>query len=246
MTIVLQDRIPYDVSEPRALPGLQPLAMHDWLIADEAFGGQMAERERLLDGARDRVVALEDSALEAAGELLDLVLELAYPGEPDVVLRPDGKRVTPDRDDPLGSLGRLVQEDFCILQKRGSEHLLTGAVLCFPASWTLTEKFRRPLTAIHGPVHSYDAPMAKRVQRVFDGVQVGRPMWRFNALEYADPALFQPRRLSEPRVPLRPDEAGYLRSERQSILRLPRTRAVVFSIHTYVLSRQGVGRRLPE
>lgn len=246
MTIVLQDRIPYDVSAPRALPGLQPMALRDWLVADEAFAGQMAERERLLDTVRDRVVALQASAVEAAGELLDLVLELAYPDAQDSVLRPDGKRVTPDPGDPMGSLGRLVQEDFCILQKQGAEHVLTGAVLCFPASWTLAEKFRRPLIAIHDPVDNYDAQMARRVQRVFDGVQVGRPMWRFNALAYADPALFQPRSLAEPRTPLRPDEAGYLRSERQCILRLPRTGAVVFSIHTYVLSRQGVDRPLPE
>jgi len=31
--------------------------------------------------------------------------------------------------------------------------------------------------------------------------------------------------------------APYLRSERQSILRLPDTGAVVFSIHTYVVAR---------
>jgi hypothetical protein len=32
-------------------------------------------------------------------------------------------------------------------------------------------------------------------------------------------------------------EKTYLRSERQCLLRLPETRAVVFTIHTYVLLR---------
>jgi hypothetical protein len=32
-------------------------------------------------------------------------------------------------------------------------------------------------------------------------------------------------------------EYPYLRSERQCVLRLPKTRACVFSIHTYVLAR---------
>ena len=54
------------------------------------------------------------------------------------------------------------------------------------------------------------------------------------SLAYAEATLHQPR----PRA--RPAEGGdypYLRSERQCVLRLPETRACVFSIHTYVMAR---------
>jgi dimethylamine monooxygenase subunit A len=238
MEEILQDRVPYDVEVQPGLPGIRPLAMQDWLIRDEALAGQMALRDRLLRESRAAVVALEPSAAAAARELLDLVLGLAYPDSAAEVDRPDGVRVTIDRDDPLGTLGRLVQEDFCILQKQGDEHVLTGAVLCFPASWTLGEKFRRPLVAIHDPVAAYDSGIAARVQRLFDGVQPGRPLWRFNALHYADPALHQPRSVHEPRPTRSAADAPFLRSERQSILRLPQTRAVVFAIHTYVVKRR--------
>ena len=98
----------------------------------------------------------------------------------------------------------------------------------------------KPLLAIHVPVKDYDAGIARRVQRLFDGVQVGRPLWRFNALWYADPSLHQPRLERDPRPTSTPETQNYMRSELQSIYRLPETRAVVFSIHTTVMSRAEV------
>ncbi len=240
MSKILQHALPYDITAPRSLPGIQPMQLEDWLTTDDAFAGQMAARDHLLSKARNDVLAMDAMALPAAQELLDLVLGLAYEGADDQVTRADGVRVDIDRDDPLGTLGRLIQEDLCILQKIGDEHVLTGAVLCFPASWMLSEKFMAPLIGIHEPVDGYDASIAARVQRLFDGVQPGRPLWRFNALWYDDPELHQPRSASARRHEEEPDNAPYLRSERQCILRLPQTRAVIFSIHTFVLPRNAV------
>lgn len=238
MREILQQELPYDVAAVRPLPGIRPLDMADWLLRDEAFAAQMAERERLLAARREEVLALDPAARTAALELLDLVVAQAFPGAGDHVTRPDGVTVALDRTDPMGTLGRLAQEDFCILQKQGDEHVLTGAVLCFPASWTLREKFMRPLTTIHDPVDSYDQGMARRVQRLFDGVRVGQPLWRFNALWYVDPTLHQPRSVSDPRPRQTSGAAEFLRSERQTILRLPDSSAVVFAIHTFVVSRR--------
>lgn len=240
MTEILQKTIPYNPLVSASLPGIKPMDIADWLIRDDAFAGQMRERDQLLATRRDDVLALNKSAFDAANELLTLVLKLLYPNAEDAVLRPDGVRIPINRADPLATLGRLVQDDFCILQKSGDEHVLTGAVLCFPASWMLAEKFMQPLIGIHDPVDSYDADIAKRVQRLFDGVRVGRPMWRCNALWYADPALHQPRTAHNRRDECGAQEATYMRSERQCILRLPETQAVIFSIHTFVLRRQDV------
>ncbi len=156
------------------------------------------------------------------------------------VRRPDGVRVDIDRGDPLGVLARLVQEDLCLLQKTDDEHVLTGAVLCFPASWSLAEKFMRPLVAIHAPVASYDDNIARRVQRLFDGVKPERPLWRFNLLRYVDPTLHQPRSELARRNTDDNQDFKYFRSERQCVLRLPKTDAVVFSINTYVLKNSDV------
>ena len=169
MTTPLQKTLPYDPVAQRALPGIQPLPPEEWLITDEAYEGQMALRDTLLANHRDKVLALDESAREAALELLDLVLERAYPGAADSVTRPDGVTVPIDRDDPLGTIGRLIQEDVNILQKQGDEHVLTGGVMCFPASWTLSEKFMRPMVRIHKPATVYDENIAKRVQRLPGG-----------------------------------------------------------------------------
>jgi hypothetical protein len=245
MPAILQKTLPYNPLTQHRLPGVQPLDPEGWLATDEAYGGQMGERERLLDQRRADVLQLDSSAFAAAQELLELAAKDYDRDALGRVLRPDGSSVSLDWEDPLGSLGRIAQQDFCILQKPAgaAEHVLSGAVMCFPASWTLVEKFMQPLTGIHVPVDSYDAAIAARVQRLFDGVQVGRPLWRFNALWYQDPTLHQPRSQHAPREKGPDGLAPYIRSEKQMILRLPETRAVVFAIHTRVVTREDVMRQ---
>lgn len=240
MTPILQRRLPqmpWMQPATARLPGIQPVAPGDWLRLDEAFASQMAERDRLIREIPQAVHALRPEAEAAAQELLDLVLTalpaLGHVIKGDRVQRPDGVTVLLDRSAPLLTLGRLVQEDFCIHLASGPEHALMGAILCFPASWTLAEKIGRPLTGIHTPVEVYDDALAARVQRLFDAVRPEQPLWRANALLYEDPALYQPRREGERRP--RPQSRNYLRSERQCLVRLPKTRAVVFSIHTTVV-----------
>ena len=239
---IFQQGIPFDVAT-RALPGIRPAQPDDWLFADDAFAQQMAYRTQLIKTRRDVVHVMTDGARPAANELLDRAIDVfernpdrGYRVDEKLVIRPDGLSISIDQNDPLGTLCQLVQEDLCILEKQGDEHVLTGAVLCFPASWSLAEKFQRPLTRIHDPVPSYDDQIARRVQRLFDGVQVGRPLWRFNKLWYVRPDLHQPRSRTDPPRE-KPGETGprYFRSEKQVIFRLPQTQAVVFSIHTFVL-----------
>ena len=244
--MILQRSLPHTPwSDPRLsrLPGTQPLDFKDWLVVDDAYSAQMAERDRLIAEQPAAVCALDASAREAGEELLELVLG-DLDGRPefriaaDGVTRPDDVLVPLDRTAPMQTLGRLVQEDFCILQPGGEgEHILSGAILCFPSEWTLAEKFMRPLSRIHRPVAPYDANIAARVQRMFDAVPPGRVLWRANAHPYDDPSLFMPR----PEVPPRRRaqwSAPFVRSERQCILRLPEAGAIVFSIHTYVLRRE--------
>ena len=241
MTMILQTSLPYDPVR-RSLPGVGPLDMAEWLMVDEAFAAQMAERARLLHSRRDEVLAMRPEGQAGAEELLQFVLDwlashaTGYLIGAKEVQRPDGASIVLHRDDPLGTLCQLVQEDFCLLTRQGDEHVLSAAILCFPASWRLADKIGRPLSTIHDPVPEYDTEITRRVQRLFDGVRVGRPMWRYNVLDYADADLFQPdRRTAADREGVARAGTGYLRSERQCILRLPETGACVFSIHSFVL-----------
>lgn len=239
--MVLHDRLPFAPwadARTRRLPGILPVEPGDWLRVDEAFAGQMALRAALMADRPALVHALDPDAMPAALELLDRVLAdlpgLGYRTCGPQVVRPDRVVVTLDRTAPLMTLSHLCQNDFCLLERRGEEHVLTGAILCFPASWTLAEKFLRPLIGIHGNVPVYDETVAPRVQRLFDAIRPEQPLWRANALHYEDADLFHPRSEAEPRR--KPQGlGGYIRSERQCLVKLPVTQAVVFSIHTYLI-----------
>ncbi|NBE08713.1 heme-dependent oxidative N-demethylase family protein [Paragemmobacter ruber] len=230
--------MPWTDARTWRLPGMLPCEAEDWIRQDEAFAGQMAERDWLIATRQPLVHALLPEGRAAAAELLAVVLDLlarrpGYGVAGDRVTRPDGAVVRVDAAFPMVTLGRLVQEDLCLMQKQGEESVLTGAILCFPASWTLSQKIGRPMTGIHKPVHHYDEDIARRVQRLFDMVRVGQPLERYNALVYDDPALHNPR-LEFDKRPYAVERL-YMRSERQCILRLPQTQAVVFSIHTYLV-----------
>ena len=237
--MIFQKKIPYDTTYPK-LPGTRPISPDEWIICDDAFSQQMALRDELIETKKDKVLAISDEAQEAAVELLKMTLDfcvskLGYKKNVNKIIRPDKVSVEIDLNEPMTFLGRLVQNDFCILQKKDNEHVLTAAALCFPASWSLEEKFLKPLIDIHIPVKAYDGNIAKRVQRLFDGLQINRPVWRFNALYYEDPNLFQPRSVNQPRRKPAPDKVKYFRSERQTIIKLPESGAIIFGIHTFVV-----------
>lgn len=239
MVEILHNSLPQSLRYDPPLPGVQPLEDGDWLSVDEAYSAQVAYRRRLIQLKREDVLWHSADAQDAVDELFEVTVAL-LPGlgfglSSRHVFCPDGTEIDRDADHGLAVLGACLQEDLCILQKLEDEHVLMAAIVCFPASWRLSEKAGRPLTAIHEPVDSYDTGLAKRVQRLFDGVQPGRPLWRNNFLYYKDPDLHQPRS-EQGAVREQPAPGvGYIRAERQCIFRLPKTRAVIFTIHSYVV-----------
>jgi hypothetical protein len=238
---ILQDRLPHlPWIDPRTrrLPGILPVEGRDWLRLDEAYAPQMALRDRLIAAQPEAVHAMLPEAGPAAAELYAAVLDWisAAPGfrvGATTVTRPDGMIIHLDPTQPLLTLGRIVQEDLCLMERQGEDYVLTGGILCFPASWSLAQKLGRPLTGIHDPVPVYDTDVARRVARLFEAIRPEQPLWRMNYLTYDDFVLHQPRREGERRP--QPTDHVFVRCERQCLVRLPVTRAVVFTIHTYVV-----------
>lgn len=146
MPVICQTESPHALRDARALPGIAPLSQDDWLCVDEAYKAQMAHRCALLAEQTSDVVAQCSNTQNAIDEVFQGVLAAltqnpSYKRDDTLMLCPDGRKVSLSAD-PLVTLGQLIQEDICILQKpNGSEeHILTAANLCFPASWTLREK----------------------------------------------------------------------------------------------------------
>ncbi|MGF1501596.1 MAG: DUF3445 domain-containing protein [Paracoccaceae bacterium] len=232
--------------EPRTArpPGLSPIDPADWTVVLPDFAAQMAYRQALLARRREIVLAELPEARPAAEELLTALLaHLAtradYRVEPRSVRRPDGGAVALGGA-PLETAGRLVAEDLVLMEADAAsgEYRLSAGFLCFPARWLLSEKLGRPLTAIHTPVPDYDETLARRVNRVFEAIRPGRPLCRVNWLVYATPEPHLPLGHEEKAGRPPPDACGaarlYLRTERQTLRRLPQTGAVAFGIKTSI------------
>lgn len=216
------------------MPGMRPVE-GQWIVVDEAYSAQIALRVQLLRDRRAAVTASLPGAEPAMAEALEAVIAALPSGfrrDGGAVTCPDG-RVVQIGGPPFDVLAQLVQEDILLLERRDMEHILIAGLLCFPSLWTLGEKIGRPLRRIHRPVERYDADVAHRVQRLLDRAPPGRAMWRANAMGYDEPSLHRPMRegASRPAGPVR-----YVRSERQTILRLPRTGAALFAIHVWVVA----------
>ncbi len=231
---------PMDVEiAPPGLPGVRPLRPGDWLRADGDFAGTMALRAQLVARRRAAVLGAERGSEALVDAALARVLEElrrspGYRVGAGTLVRPDGVRVDLGAD-PLEVLALVVQEDVCVMAPGADGvHVLVAAALCFPAEWTLAEKLGRGLPAIHAPVASYDPEIARRVQRLFDGLHPDRPLERSNAHRHDGGHRHAPRSEAEPKA--RAEGARWLRRERQCLMGLGPGRGgpALFTIRTYM------------
>lgn len=222
------------------LPGLHPISVKDWLYRDEVFAEQLSYRDHLIANKGDTVFACLPEAEQGARELLACLLAdlpdqaSAYHRSVHHLKRPDGIVIETDQFHPLISAGRLVQEDFALLQKTGNTHHLVGGLVCFPAHWRLQDKLGKSLADLHEPVHAFSPDIAKRSDRIFTHLRPDQPLMRANFLVYTNPDLHQPASENNPKA-LSPDGPRYVRVERQTLRRLPSTGTIVFAIHTFLV-----------
>lgn len=129
----------------------------------------------------------------------------------------------------------LVQDDLCLLQASPEGYRLTAASLCSPSYWHLEDKIGQTLDEIHRPLPGYDRQLADPVNRFFARMKVNRPVWRANWSVVAHSGLMQ--RLDTPTPGNTETDPLWVRVERQTLTRLPRTQAICFTIriHRYPL-----------
>lgn len=126
----------------------------------------------------------------------------------------------------------VVPDDLCLLVERDGHWRLDSGVVCFPSLWRLADKIGRPLAEVHAPVPDYAEELAGRVDRLVSRLRAHRPVWRRNWFVHHDPRLHQPAPAAAPDAMPTPPEGLWLRSERQTLRRLPVTGAVLFTIRT--------------
>ncbi|PYH87436.1 hypothetical protein BO71DRAFT_454675 [Aspergillus ellipticus CBS 707.79] len=179
----------------------------------------------------------------------------------------------------LETLGTFVDEDFLVLlpesaigtnpqtQKgetgtegdgEGEKYTLEAYTTFFPAGFDTREKLGKRLSTIHAPVPRYKEKLEKSMDRFFARMEVGRVVQRVNWSVTTGTELFaafggvhgnEKREEGVMGVGMEGGELTFMRCERQLLHRLPRTKALVFSFHTYTypirqIKEEGLGEEM--
>ncbi|TPJ25451.1 DUF3445 domain-containing protein [Mesorhizobium sp. B2-7-2] len=257
MTVRHPIHTPYDGSSKLFTIGLKPLDFDRWIEVDELLLPHLAEKQRLYTEIPEKVFVEEDGTRDAQREVLDLLvahLEAAHPGthrRSGVDVEPIGFETASDRlppalrEAPLAKTSLLVQEDLILMRRDERGWRLAAGSLCFPSSWSLQEKFGKPLQEIHEPVPGFGPGTrpAELINRMFDGLQ-GQAVERFNWSIQAGDALYHPLSNVErtDRATNRPsrfadgdvDARAFIRVERQTLRKLPLSRDILFTIRIHL------------
>jgi dimethylamine monooxygenase subunit A len=167
---------------------------------------------------------------------------------------PQGVQLTPEVDAPgrelaamLGTQGALPEaalathEDLCLLTKREGEEVyrLIGAAVAWPSDWHPSEKIGLPLRALHAPIAGYEEQLATGVDRFMETLRPGPIYGRCNwfIAPTGERRWLADKPPAEAFAHVTPENAGetlFVRSERQTLRRLPQTGAILFGIGIYV------------
>jgi len=140
---------------------------------------------------------------------------------------------------PVESAGCLTQEDWCVMAPDDAGRWrLVAASVCFPTRWVMPDKLGQDLWDLHAPVAHYDVELGRPVDSFFDRLTPATGKWRTNWNVVDDPELFQPRSRGQfastgPHAVEDVPELVWLRAERQTLVRLPETGAIVFGIRVH-------------
>lgn len=202
-----------------------------WLPADEHHTAELALRRRLVEEARAEVVGLSPGSEAAQTEAATVIAEWLTRHESENSTDLEAAVTAGNGvESPLVTAGLAVQEDLCLMEGGPEGWRFTAGILCFPTYWRLGDKLGRPQGEVHGPVPHYAADLEARVSTFFDRLPAGRIVTRRNWGFSPHPLLFVPDLSALPRPAGYDVDQLWLRSERQTLRKLPDTGAVLFTI----------------
>lgn len=216
--------------------GLKPLpADWPWLTVNDRYARYCTEKADLLQDRASAVFRAEPDTLEVQNKVLDRLLARLtsdYPGliaidGDQLISRETGKTYYRSQwqSRPLALAGLLVQEDLVIMRQKPGGWSLAAAFVAFPSSWLLAEKFGRSMAEIHAPIPGMPGRQSQMIERIFDNLRPGLPVYRQNWSLYDDDQLHHPRTENARGHPWHaagqdPLDALFVRIEHQTLTRL--------------------------
>ena len=219
--------------------GLSPLGDAPWIETDADLPRYHRHKleQRALHGdgvyrVRDDSMAIQHELADALQHELTQLQPQCFRKETDCLrYLPTNLALPLAHDEPLSQCSQWIADDLVLMAPIDGEYRLVAASLCSPSHWRLADKFDRSIADIHAPIPGFTKQLTPAVNRFFDHLKVQHPVVRFNWSLQADDALHpDPDRDQEANA----DTPLYDRTERQSLRRLWRTGAVVFTIRVYL------------
>ena len=224
--------------------GLQTLADADWILVDADLPKFHEHKQKLLLQHADLVSLSLPGSAAAQQEFGQALLQNLITHHADTYKMEDSclnycndLLRWPLHAMDLQHSTLWVQEDICLLQAKDNEYILTAASVCSPSNWQLEKKIGRSIDVIHGPVPGYRHSIAERVNRMLAGLRPGKAVQRFNWSVQTGNELFwrEDLELQDPASSSFVPELHW-RVERQTLMRLPQTGAIVFGIRIFLHS----------
>jgi hypothetical protein len=166
---------------------------------------------------------------------------------------------TAGAENALEILARNVDDEFLVLLKSAKpddegKHRLEAFINCFPSGFNTRSKLNMLLSDIHTPVPGYKDKLEKSMDRFFAALPVGKIVKRANWSISTDGELFclagnhmteaeassiaakenEKEEQAEQKEEAIDLSKTFVRCERQTLHRLPKTGAVVFAFKTYM------------
>ncbi|KAL7807452.1 hypothetical protein V8C26DRAFT_414886 [Trichoderma gracile] len=253
---------------------LQADSPSELITIDSQYLDRVSHRRQLIADHGDMVHACLPSGLEAVRELHQFLIRDYLPTRFPTMfrLRDQDRRFdnlvtgrsfptkAPDNveeaEAALRMLAETVEEDMFLLIGEPEGHRAVAFVCCFPSGFDPSTKVGRLLMEIHAPVPSYDK-IGPSMERFFSRIEVGKNVKRTNWSMQTHSDLFHYDRHDGHTSDdvLKADDIDmsqtYARIELQTLSRLPKTKAVLFSFKTYLypiedLKKEGLGSQVAD
>lgn len=247
---------PYRWAAPTFQVGLQAISPREWLIPDDHYVNDMRAKREQFARAPERFYKTLPGSLAAQRELRGMVVshlvedhgELFSLSDGRLIAKADGNTWDPQDEsaEPLWQLSDFIQEDFVLLEEAGGRPTITAASNAYSSSGRLVASVGRDIHWAHEPVPTLTPTLGSRIDRILQSVHEAAPCARFNwqltplgSIFFPhDPHAANNEALKAVSAQLSKDPSLapsllYMRVERQTLRRLPETRGVAFSIHTY-------------
>ncbi|KAK7950874.1 uncharacterized protein PG986_006602 [Apiospora aurea] len=227
----------------------------DLIAMDSNYFSRIQLRQDLIRDHADHVVGSLPSGADAVRETYTYLQDFLLSRYPTLFSREAEKglfrnhvtqrslpRELPADEDPVAALklmGAMVEDDLFLLRATPEGHLCVAFLCCFPSGFDPAEKLGKVLKDIHGPVPSYNK-IGASMERFFSRLEVGKSVVRNNWSINTAPELYNVsgNHIYETDVYEEDMDVdiskAQIRVELQTLTRLPKTQAILFSFKTYL------------